>query len=427
MPLRVAQLPGDALALDPHENGPAWAAQGSEPQAAELPTRPPRRASLLGAEWVTGSATLVVFLVIVVGIYGVWLGPLFLNTQSRMFDVYQNVPPMLLSLGILICLACGQFDLSAGTMATLGTFLTVGLVVNQGLTLPEAIAVVLAVGVLGGLVNGFLVVRLHVNAFIATLGTGGVFGGLYTLYSNGQTISFSTSKHSMAVSAWFTGLNSFGSFQLKPPLVLVWMTLAILFWGLFAVVRSRARGSSRSRLYVGAVLVAEVLAAIALFVFGVPAEVNWTVLLLLVVAVAVWVLLRYTATGRHIYAIGGNPTAARLAGVRVDRLQYLAFVLSALFAAASGVVLAADQGTAVPGIADGFLLPAYAAAFLSTVILSSGRFHVWGTLIGGMAVIYIAQGIVTGGVSFVWTDVINGLVLIIAVALSTTLRRRATT
>ena len=100
-----------------------------------------------------------------------------------------------------------------------------------------------------------------------------------------------------------------------------------------------------------------------------------------------------------------------------------AFVISGLLSATAGIVLAAIQGSASPDIGAGFLLPAFAAAFLSTVLLSRGRFHIWGTLIGGVFLIWVGQGLVIGGVSFTWIGVINGAVLVGAVALSTALRR----
>jgi len=89
------------------------------------------------------------------------------------------------------------------------------------------------------------------------------------------------------------------------------------------------------------------------------------------------------------------------------------------------VILAANQGAASPDIGTGFLLPAFAAAFLGTVIMSTGRFHVWGTLIGGTFLVWVTQGLIVGGVPFTWTDVINGVVLVAAVAVSTIFRRRA--
>lgn len=88
------------------------------------------------------------------------------------------------------------------------------------------------------------------------------------------------------------------------------------------------------------------------------------------------------------------------------------------------MLIAATQGSAAPSIADPLLLSAYAGAFLSTVILSRGRFHVWGAVVGSIALVYITSGLVAGGVPYTWTQVINGAVLIVTVSLSTFLHRR---
>ena len=89
-------------------------------------------------------------------------------------------------------------------------------------------------------------------------------------------------------------------------------------------------------------------------------------------------------------------------------------------------MLAANQGSASPGVAPGYLLPAFAAAFLSTVVLSTGRFTVWGTIIGGTFLVWVSQGLIVGGLAFTWTEVVNGVVLVLAVAVSTVLRKRRT-
>ncbi len=392
------------------------------PAAGDFPARRGLR-ELIRSDAVISSATLIGFVVILLGIYGPWLGGTFLNTGDRVFDVYQNVAPLLLSIGIVVALSAGQFDLSAGAMATLSVFLTVGLVANQDLPLPLVLVIVLLVGVLGGLLNGFLVVGLRINAFIATLGTGAVFTGISELYSGGQTMNFSANPEAARSALWFNGPHGFGSFQAKPPVALSWLVVALVLWCAWSAARLRWIAAARPRrrdLLLGAGAVA---VAVILQLLGIPAELNWTILVLLVAASLVWLVLRQTALGRAIYATGGNPVAARLAGIGVSRLMVGAFVTSGFFASLAGIALTATQGNAVPNIADGFLLPAYAAAFLSTVIVSAGRFHIWGTVAGGLAVVWVAQGLVIGGLPFTWTDLINGAVLIIAVSLSTTLRR----
>lgn len=375
------------------------------------------------SEALIGSATLVAFLILIFGVFGGWLGGEFLNNTSLTFDIYQNVPVLLISVGVMIALSSGQFDLSAGSLATLSVFLTVGLTVNQKIPMELVIPIVLLVGVCAGLFNAFLVNVLRLNPFIATLGTGGVFVGLYTLYANGTEISFSQTPAGEHASAWFSGTNGLGSFQHKASGIVIWILLVLMVLAAWSVVSLQFRHLNKWKLRVGAAIGAAVVIGGVAWT-GVVAYINWTIVILIGVALGNWALLRLTRFGRQLYATGGNPIAARLAGIKVNRLTTLAFVASGFFAALAGVILAADQGTAVPGIADGYLLPAYAAAFLSTVILSNGRFHIWGTIVGGLAVVYISQGLVTGGVSFTWTDLINGLVLIVAVAMSTSLRRR---
>ena len=403
------------------DNEPTELATEADPLA--LPELGANTSSWSISEMLISSATLVAFLVIIFGVYGAWLGQKFLNDTSLSFDIYQNVPVLLISIGVMIALVSGQFDLSAGSLATLSVFLTVGLTVNQKLPMELVIPLVLLIGVGAGLFNAFLVNGLRLNPFIATLGTGGVFVGLYTLYANGTEISFSQTPAGEHAAAWFSGTHGLGSFQQKASGLVVWVLLALVILAAWSVVSLQFRHVDQWKLRITAGIAAAVVVG-GLVWSGIVAYFSWTIVILLGVALGNWVLLRLTRFGRQLYATGGNPVAARLAGIKVTRMTTLAFVASGFFAALAGIILAADQGTAVPGIADGYLLPAYAAAFLSTVILSNGRFHIWGTIAGGLAVVYISQGLVTGGVSYTWTDLINGLVLIVAVAMSTSLRRR---
>jgi ribose/xylose/arabinose/galactoside ABC-type transport system permease subunit len=382
--------------------------------------RPGRLGQVFRSDLVSRSATIVAFLILIGPVYGALLGGEFFNAQSRVFDIYQNTPPLILAVGIVIPLACGQFDLSVAPLATLCAFMTIGLPVNQGISLWLAIPIALAVGLLVGLVNGFLVVRVHVNAFIATLATSGVVVGAYTVYSGGETITPSTRTGKFA--GQFKAFVNFGTFSNKAPLVVTWVLVIVLLASSFVVVSDRwLTPANRGRL-VTAATAGYAIVIVALAVTGILSQVNWSIIVLFTLTWLIWAFFRLTVHGRALYAIGGSRTAAGLAGVPVRRYLFGAFLASGGVAAISGIMLAASQGTAVPGIADGFLLPAYAAAFLSTVILSTGRFHVWGTLAGGLFVVWVAQGLVLGGISYTWTDVINGVVLVCAVAFSTALR-----
>jgi ribose transport system permease protein len=144
----------------------------------------------------------------------------------------------------------------------------------------------------------------------------------------------------------------------------------------------------------------------------------------LAVAVAIWYLLEHTATGRRLYATGFNPDAARLAGVRVDRLRFASLVASGGLAGATGIILASTLGSGSPSAGTPYLLPAFAAAFLGATQLKHGRFNAGGTII---AVLLLGTGVTGLALASApqWAgDMFVGVVLIAALAL-TGLQRRS--
>lgn len=142
-------------------------------------------------------------------------------------------------------------------------------------------------------------------------------------------------------------------------------------------------------------------------------------------ALAIWYLLEHTATGRRLYATGFNPDAARLAGVKVDRLRFMSLVASGGLAGASGIVLASILGSGSPTGGTPYLLPAFAAVFLGATQLKHGRFNAGGTII---AVLLLGTGVTGLGLANApqWSGAMFvGVVLIAALAV-TGIQRRTT-
>jgi erythritol transport system permease protein len=243
-----------------------------------------------------------------------------------------------------------------------GALLTRGIVLTHwGVAVfPHTWAVVvlaLAAGMAVGAINGWLVARLRVAPFIATLGTLYVARGAALLMSDGATFP------NLAGEA---GLGNMG---------FPWM---------------------------GAGAVA-----------GVPVPV-W--LMGLLAAAGMFVSAR-TPFGRHVYAIGGNERAALLSGVRVARVKLGAYVISGFCAALVGIVIAGQLGAAHPATGSMFELNAIAAVVLGGTSLMGGRGTVGGTLIGAFVIGVLADGLVLLGVSEFWQMVIKGLVIVMAVVL----------
>ena len=140
-------------------------------------------------------------------------------------------------------------------------------------------------------------------------------------------------------------------------------------------------------------------------------------LLMLAAYILLALLLRVTHFGRYVYAVGGNPEAARLIGLPVRRVQLLLYVISGLSGAVAGTMLAAMLGAAAPNAASPHLLTVIAAIILGGTSLAGGRGSVWGTLIAVMILGTLNNGLTLLDVTSFWQDVTRGVVLLLAVGL----------
>lgn len=159
------------------------------------------------------------------------------------------------------------------------------------------------------------------------------------------------------------------------------------------------------------------------WLFGIPNP----IIIMAVVVVGLWVLVERTAIGQEIQAVGGNPIAARLAGISVDRIKILGFVISAVCAALTGALLAARLGSGTTNAADSYLLTAFAAVFLGSATLRDGEFHVLGTFIGTLIIVFGFNGLNIFGAPTFSQYVFQGTILVVAVALSSLGRMLAET
>lgn len=311
----------------------------------------PRRRRSLRAELSFANISLVYIGVVLIVTFAIWTPDTFLTTTTAQLIAQQQVVTAIVAVGLVVPLAAGVFDLSVGYAVGLAAILTAQLLGNDGASIPVAIAVALGVGVLLGCLNGFLVVVVGIDSFIATLASGSIAGAAILMISDNSQIIFNS-----------------------PSLLEL--------------------GNSK--------------------VLGIPVVVFY----LLVVAFVLWFILQYTPWGRRLYAVGGNRETARLAGVSVGRVVFCSLVISALCASLAGVILTASVGAGSPELGPGYLLPAFAAAFLGSTQLKRGRFNIWGTV---LAVYVLGIGIkglqLVSGAAWV-PQLFNGIALATAVGLA---------
>ena len=147
--------------------------------------------------------------------------------------------------------------------------------------------------------------------------------------------------------------------------------------------------------------------------------------IMLAVFVIIYLLLNQTQLGRYMYAIGGNPEAARLSGISVKRIRTLGFILTALCSMVAAVILTSRAGAYSNEVGTSFFLPTYAAVFLGAAVLRPGTFNLPGTLIGALFLEVISNGLTLLSLSNAVVLIVQGAILAGAVLLATVQRRAA--
>jgi ribose transport system permease protein len=299
-------------------------------------------------------------------IFMVFFFTVITGTQGSSFAAWSNLSVVLGSSSYLAFLAAaaattliaGQFDLSIGACAGTSAILTAFITSHWHLNSLLSCVLVALFGTMVGMVNAWLVLGFHINAFIATLATSGALAGVSEWVSGGQTL-----------------------FQ----------------------------GIPGSLIHAGT---------------GAFLQIPYPVYYALAVFIIMWVVSRRSVLGRYWYASGANPAAARLAGVNVTRATAWAFAVSGTLAGLAGVLSTARFGSADPSAGPDLLLPAFAAAFLGSTILSDGAFSVTGAVIAAFLIQLAENGLDVAGVNVAVQPIFNGLVLAGAVALTEYFRRR---
>ncbi|MBX9445116.1 ABC transporter permease [Dickeya chrysanthemi] len=264
-----------------------------------------------------------------------------------------------IAIAVSISLSVGGFDLSVGSTTSLANALVISLFVWHGFGTTGAIMLTLTLCLLVGLFNAFLIVVLRIPDMLATLASLFVIQGVAMTYSYGGSITQN---------------------MLLPS-------------------GDMAEG-----------VIPEVFATLG--------QVPVIVVIMLVVTVLVQLYMSLTKHGRRMYAIGGNPEAARLAGIRTARYRVLAYLLSSLLAALGGILLASRIGSSQVNAGGGYLMDAVAAAYIGFSLAGSGKPNALGTLVGAVILGVLQNGLVMLSVPYYAMDIIKGLVLALALAMT---------
>lgn len=264
-----------------------------------------------------------------------------------------------IAMAVAISLTVGGFDLSVGSTATLANALVISMFVWHGFGITTAITLTLAICLLVGLFNSFLIVVLRIPDMLATLATLFVVQGVAMTYSFGGSI---TQNMVMPNGDMAEGVIPAG--------------------------------------------------------FSWLGEIPGIVIIMLVVTLLTQIGLSLTKHGRRMYALGGNPEAARLSGIRTTRYRVIAYLLASLLAGLGGILLASRIGSSQVNAGSGYLMDAVAAAWIGLSLGGSGKPNALGTLIGAIILGVLQNGLVMLSVPYYAMDIIKGLVLALALAMT---------
>lgn len=213
----------------------------------------------------------------------------------------------------------------------------------------------------------------------------------------------------LGVGAAFGAINgTFVAFAGMPPIIVTLATMGI------------ARGLAL--IYTGGYPISGLPDGFAIFGRGTFVGIEVPVLIMLGVYAIAFILLTHTATGRYLYAIGGNEEATRLSGIRVSRYKLLTYTLSGLTAAIAGLVLTSRLMSGQPAAGVGFELDAIAAVVLGGAAITGGRGMILGTLVGALLLGVLNNGLNLMGVSPYLQNVVKGCIILLAIYIS---RKRA--
>lgn len=367
---------------------------------------------------------MLIALVIIVLFFQVLTKGTLLKPMNVFNLINQNAYVVVLAVGMLVCiLTGGNIDLSVGSVvafvgACAGTFM-----ITWKWDPYLSVMLCLLVGIGIGAWHGFWIAYVHIPAFIVTLSGQLVFRGLTLIVLKGLTLSpFPSAFMGLSTGAIGNFMGSLdpgtGLRNVTSLFIGILLAAAVIFMQLKTRADRKRKGYSYDGI-VSTLVRAVIIAAAIIWFFSILSNYIGAPVVLIIVGIVLLVysyLTSKTVIGRHLYAVGGNEKAARLSGVKTDKIKFLAYVNMSFLAAVAGLIFSARLQSSSPQAGLGFELDAIGACFIGGASAYGGIGTVGGTLIGALIMGVLNNGMSIMGISIDVQQVVKGLVLLAAVA-----------
>lgn len=365
--------------------------------------------------------TMVIALILVLIFFQIGTGGKILFAQNVNSLISQNAYVFVLATGMLLCiLTGGNIDLSVGSVVCFTGGIGAVLMAN-GTNMVLAVIVMLVIGLLVGMFQGFWIAYVKVPPFIATLAGMYAFRGLSNVVLQGYAVSVTDVAF----------LNVFGGgadcyipdFLGGENMNLTCLAAGIVIAVIYVLFTARTRISRRKKGYETGALAGEIVkvvlvSALIIWLFyklanfkGISAALIWIALILIIYSY----VTRKTTIGRYLYAVGGNEKATRLSGVNTKRIYFFAYANMGLLAGLAGALTIARAASAQPTYGQGYEMDAIASCFIGGASAYGGIGSITGMAIGATLMGVINQGMSIMGINANYQSVVKGLVLLIAI------------
>ncbi|MFF1345982.1 sugar ABC transporter permease [Streptomyces sp. NPDC058322] len=431
----LAKTPGTPTEK-PATEKPAAAAAEAGPSAAPAPAIDPRllvREEGFKGYWSEftrkvrggelGSLPVLVGLIVIAVVFQ-FQNSNFLSASSIANVAVYSSGLGIMAVGIVFVLLLGEIDLSVGSVAGVGAAVWAVLSVNHGWNDWTAVLVAVLSGMVLGALHGFFFAKIGVPAFVVTLAGFLGWSGLQEWMMGGEG-SINTPSGSI--------VENLTNYFFEDKAVAYGVALvAVLAYAASLLMDSRRRGAAglparpTTEVLLRTGIVAVLCFAVA-YVLNEPSGARGLPLALVIflaVLVVADFVARRTTFGRQVFAVGGNPEAARRAGIDVDRIRIIVFALSGMLGAFGGLFIASLSGGATKSVGGGnTLMLVIAAAVIGGTSLFGGRGKVWSALLGMIVIQSIQQGLNMIGMANAIQYMITGAVLLAAVVIDSVSRR----
>ncbi len=361
---------------------------------------------------------MVMALVLIMVLFQLLTGGILFRPMNVNNLVLQNSYVLILATGMLLVIITGRIDLSVGSVVAFVGAVSAVMMVDWNVPVAVTIVAALLIGATVGAFHGYLIAFVKIPMFITTLGGMLIWRGLTMVILKGQTKApFETSFQAIAA-GYLPGrdirLGAFNTIALVFGLI-----LSAIF--VFLILRSRRDkikyGFEVPPAWIEGIRIAFIVLAVNLLTFSLADHNGIPIVLILLLGLVTFYtfLTQNTVFGRHIYALGGNAKAAKLSGVKTERVLFLVYLNNGVMAALAGLVVAGRLNAATPKAGTMFELDAIASCFIGGASATGGVGTVVGAIVGGLVMGVLNNGMSIMGVSVDWQQAIKGLVLLLAV------------